>query len=72
MEYRFKRVGISVVFDPYFLERLIITSSKYYYGLPWWLSHKESTCNGGDSGLIPGLGKASHYIKTAYLVVHAL
>ena len=23
---------------------------------PWWLSGKESTCNAGDSGLIPGLG----------------
>ena len=20
------------------------------YGLPWWLSGKESTCNGGDAG----------------------
>ena len=30
LQYRFKRVGISIVFDPYFLERLIITSSKYY------------------------------------------
>ena len=23
-------------------------------GLPWWLSGKESTCNAGDAGLIPG------------------
>ena len=23
-------------------------------GLPWWLSGKESTCNAGDLGLIPG------------------
>ena len=23
-------------------------------GLPWWLSGKESTCNAGDTGLIPG------------------
>ena len=22
-------------------------------GLPWWLIHKESTCNTGDEGLIP-------------------
>ena len=30
------------------------------YGLPWWLSHKESTCNAGDTGdmgSIPGLGR---------------
>ena len=25
-------------------------------GLPWWLS-KESTCNVGDLGLIPGSGR---------------
>ena len=26
------------------------------HGLPWWLSGKESTCNAGDAGLIPGSG----------------
>ena len=26
------------------------------YGLPWWLSGKESACNAGDAGLIPGSG----------------
>ena len=26
------------------------------HGLPRWLSGKESTCNVGDAGLIPGLG----------------
>ena len=25
-------------------------------GLPWWEDDKESTCNAGDLGLIPGLG----------------
>ena len=25
---------------------------------PWWLSYKESTCNVGDLGSIPGLGRA--------------
>ena len=25
-------------------------------GLPWWLRGKESTCNVGDMGSIPGLG----------------
>ena len=25
-------------------------------GLPWWFSGKESCCNAGDVGLIPGLG----------------
>ena len=27
-------------------------------GLPQWLSDKESTCNAGDMGLIPGLGRS--------------
>ena len=27
-------------------------------GLPWWLSGKESACQVGDAGLIPGLGKS--------------
>ena len=27
-----------------------------YPGLPWWLSGKESACNAGDAGLIPGSG----------------
>ena len=26
--------------------------------LPWWLSGKESACQAGDSGLIPGLGRS--------------
>ena len=26
-------------------------------GLPWWLNGKESTCNAGDVGSIPGSGK---------------
>ena len=28
------------------------------HGLPWWLSGKESACNAGDLGLIPGLGRS--------------
>ena len=27
-------------------------------GLPWWLSGKESVCNAGDTGSIPGLGRS--------------
>ena len=32
----------------------------YVYGLPWWLriQAKESTCNAGNLGLIPGLGRS--------------
>ena len=33
--------------------------SKYHNGLPWWLRwQKESVCNVGDWGLIPGLGRS--------------
>ena len=28
-------------------------------GLPWWLSGKESACQAGNVGLIPGLGRSS-------------
>jgi len=25
------------------------------FGLPWWLRGKETACNAGDAGSIPGL-----------------
>jgi len=28
------------------------------YRLPWWLSGKESFCQAGDAGFIPGLGRS--------------
>jgi len=28
------------------------------FGLPWWLSRKESAYNAGDMGLILGLGRS--------------
>ena len=28
------------------------------YGFLWWLSGKESACNAGDPGSIPGLGRS--------------
>ena len=31
----------------------------FLHQLPWWLSGKESACNAGDTGSIPGLGKSS-------------
>ena len=30
----------------------------FIYGLPWWLSGKESACNTGDPGLILGSGRS--------------
>ena len=37
------------------------SQSKHIYAfirLPWWLSGKESSCNAGDVGSIPGLGRS--------------
>ena len=31
----------------------------YREGLPWWLSGKESACNAGDPGSVPGRGRSS-------------
>ena len=28
-------------------------------GVPWWLRHKEYTCNAGDLGSVSGLGRSS-------------
>ena len=28
------------------------------FGLPWWLSGKESACSAGDPGLVPGSGRS--------------
>ena len=33
-------------------------SSLLKLGLPWWLSGEESTCDAGDLGFIPGLGRS--------------
>jgi len=30
----------------------------HFYWLSWWLRGEESTCNAGDLGSIPGLGKS--------------
>ena len=30
----------------------------YVCGLPWWLNSKESACNTGGVGLIPGSGRS--------------
>ena len=30
----------------------------YIKDLPWWLSGKETGCNVGDTGFIPGLGRS--------------
>ena len=37
---------------------LFLIHCRSLLGLPWWLSGKEFTCNAGDVGLIPGLGRS--------------
>ena len=37
-----------------------------YRGLPWWLSSKESTCDAGDTGVIPGSGRALEEVTAAH------
>ena len=34
-----------------------ILGNSEIWGFPWWLSGKESTCNAGDVGSIPGRGR---------------
>ena len=31
----------------------------FVFKIPWWLRGKESTCNAGDGGSAPGLGRSS-------------
>ena len=40
------------------LECLILFSILFKSGLLWWLRYKESACNAGDLGLIPGSARS--------------
>ena len=44
----------------YFVLKALSTldRSGLVFGLPWWLSSKESTCNSGDTGSFPGSGRS--------------
>ena len=42
----------------YSLQKSWLLQNRVILGLPWWLSSKESACNAGDSGLIPGSGRS--------------
>ena len=54
-------------------------SNRFYYyyhsvvkeGLPWWLSGKESACNAGDVGSIPGLEDPLEKEMTTHSSIHA-
>ena len=35
-----------------------VSTPRYLSGFPWWLSGKEFTCNAGDAGSVPGLGRS--------------
>ena len=35
-----------------------ILQAVIFWGLSWWLSSKDYTCNAGDMGLIPGWGRS--------------
>ena len=37
-----------------------------YRGLPWWLSSRESTCDAGDTGVIPGLGRTLEEVTAVH------
>ena len=41
-------------------------------GLPWWSVCKESACNGGDLGSIPGLGRLLEKEKATHSSILAL
>jgi len=52
-EQKFKRHFLCLyIFTLFCIEATLI------YEIPWWLSGKESACNTGDSGLIPGSGRS--------------
>ena len=38
---------------------------------PWWLSDKESACNSGDVGLIPGSGRSLEKEMATYSTILA-
>ena len=39
------------------MDRFDLRRPKKKLGLPWWLSGKESACQAGDAGSIPGSGR---------------
>ena len=63
-----------VGYSPWGCKELDTTVRLSTKGLPWWLSSKESACNAGNLGLIPGLedplekGKATHSSVLAWRV----
>ena len=52
--------SLSITIYIYIYTHIYKTLSIYlpYYGLPWWLSGKESACNAGAKYSIPGSGRS--------------
>ena len=48
----------SVPFTSCELQPLELNSHALNNGLPWWFNSKESACDAGNAGLIPGLGRS--------------
>ena len=46
------------IFANNIFSKALITKICNIYWLPLWLRDKEPTCNAGDVGLIPGLGRS--------------
>ena len=49
---------IGVVVCTFWYFKIEVVLLRYIHGLPWWLSVKESTCNAGGTGSIPGWGRS--------------
>ena len=45
----------------------MFTHKSVKWGLPWWLSDEESTCNSGDQGSIPSSGRSPGQPTPAFL-----
>ena len=49
---------LNLLIQSAFTSLSLLFSCPTIIGLPWWLSGKESTCNAGDMGMIPGSGRS--------------
>ena len=43
--------------NAHFLPKKLVDLQILKYELLWWLNSKESACNAGDPGLVPGSGR---------------
>ena len=50
-------VLLTILFKIFFIKNLVLITFKF--GLPFSPAGKESACNAGDPGSIPGLGRSA-------------